>query len=258
VSTLDTPAATTSPLPEPERERPTHRSSRKALRVWLLFLAIAVSFAAGVLTTRYTQIVPGLSLGSLHQASPLQQAPYETQVVALGRLEPEGGVIQVGGPPGDRLARILVEDGSEVEKGQELVYLESYSDRLAEKDLAESQLQEAITRKQAVKKSGEALVEQARLRIEQITREYPFVLQAQEAKVRLVESQLETANKELARLQAADPTVVSPQQLNQQQFAVRQAKEELTAARAGLGKLRTEQPLNLRPPKFSCGLPKPT
>jgi HlyD family secretion protein len=198
------------------------------------------------LATRYTSVLPVGSANSTRQAPPSRQAPSDLPVVALGRLEPEGGVIQIGGPPGDRLSRILVKEGEEVEEGQELVYLQSYSDRLAEKHLADSQLQEAIARRQALKESGELLVEQARINIAKLNKEHPFAVQAMEAKVRLLKVQMETANKEMARLKASGPDVASPQQLNLQHFAVRQAEEELTAAQASLGKLQTEQPLNLQ------------
>jgi HlyD family secretion protein len=244
VSTHEPPAAKTNALPPESRQKSTHDRLRgKGPRIMLLFLAVTVSFAAGALFERHVPVLPGRSAHSSRQES---QTSSETSVVALGRLEPEGGIIQVGGPVGDRLARILVEEGEEVVADQELVYLESYSDRLAEKNLADSQLQEAIVRRQALKKSGELLVELARIRLEQVTKESPFVVQGQEAKVRLLESQLETANKELARLQSTAPTILSPQQLNQQQLAVRQAKEELTAAQAGLGKLKAELPLSLQ------------
>ncbi len=247
VSALETPAAQTPALhPDPPRERAAERPPSKGPGIRVLLLGVAAGFVAGGLITRCVSFWPGVSVSSSRQESSSRQLPSDLPVVALGRLEPEGGVIQIGGPPGDRLSRILVKEGEDVEEGQELVYLQSYSDRLAEKNLADSQLQEAIARREALKESGEMLVEQARIRITQINKEYPFVEKSLEAKVRLLKAQLETANKEMARLKASSPDAVSPQQLNLQHFAVRQAEEELIAAQASRDKMQTEQPLNLQ------------
>jgi len=147
---------------------------------------------------------------------------------------------------GDRLSRVVVEAGQEVTKGEELAYLESYADRLAEKNLVASQLQEAQARRKTLQASGESLVQQARLRVKQVKEEEPFSVRAMEAKTRLCEAQLETANKELTRLKESSSNIVSQQQLNLQTLAVRQAEEELAAARALLSKSRTGYQLGLR------------
>lgn len=138
-----------------------------------------------------------------------------------------------------------MEAGQEATQGQELAYLESYSDRLAEKNLVASQLQEATARRKTIQASSAVLVEQARLRIKQIKEEGPLTIRAQEAKVRLVEAQLETANKELTRLKNSAPSIVSEQQMNLQTLAVRTAEEELAGGRALLNKARTEYQLGL-------------
>jgi HlyD family secretion protein len=246
VSTREPPPANiNAPSPDSMQKRKPDRPRGKGSGILFLLLAVAASFAAGTLIERHAPLLPNRSAQSSRQDSSSRPISPETLVVALGRLEPEGGVIGVAGSVGDRLASVLVEEGAKVVEGQELACLESYQDRLAEKNLADSQLQEAIARRQALKNSGELLVELARIQIERVTKESPFVLLAQEAKVRLLESQLESANKEMARLQSISQAVSSPQLLNQQHNAVRQAKEELTAAQAVLGKLKAEQPLNL-------------
>ena len=61
-------------------------------------------------------------------------------VVALGRVEPADGVIDVGGTIGDRLGRLLVEEGSAVKKGDLLAELESRELRKLELDAADCRL----------------------------------------------------------------------------------------------------------------------
>lgn len=166
-------------------------------------------------------------------------------VVAHGRLEPEGGVINVGVPVGDRLERVLAEEGAQVKSGQELARLESYPDRLADRNLAASQLQEAQNRLTAVTAAGKASIREAEIRIQQIQKLDPLDVRAQEAKVRLLEEQLASVQGDLKRLQALKENTVSKQQLEAQMLAVRKGEEELAAAQAGLEKLKSGHAINL-------------
>jgi HlyD family secretion protein len=228
-----------------KRERAQQRLRRRGLRLTVLLFGLVVGFAAGVLATQYFG-APGFANNPRRDGGRSQEQPVGATVVALGRLEPDGGLISVGAPMGDRLSRIVVKVGQEVKEGEELAQLESCSERLAEKNLAASQLQEATTRRAAFKASGENMVRQAALRIEQVQQEGPFDLLAQQAKIRLIEAQRDSAVKELARLKDASGQVVAPQQLSQQVLAVRQAEEELAGAQAVLDKLKTGHKINLR------------
>src|SRR5688572_2125715 len=82
-------------------------------------------------------------------------------VVARGRLEPTGGVCQLSVPMGDRLDRIVVKEGDGVKAGDELAYLASHPDRLADRNLAESQLEEARRRLKTVTAACEAGIREA-------------------------------------------------------------------------------------------------
>src|SRR5947209_7249121 len=63
-------------------------------------------------------------------------------VSALGRLEPEGEVVDigVGALSTDRLLRLQVCEGQRVKEGEVLACLESYTERLAEKEHIACQL----------------------------------------------------------------------------------------------------------------------
>ena len=63
-------------------------------------------------------------------------------ISALGRLEPKGGVTDVGGTTGERVDQLKVAEGDRVEAGQELALLGSYPLRKSEHQLAEIQVQE--------------------------------------------------------------------------------------------------------------------
>ena len=62
----------------------------------------------------------------------------ERQIVALGRLEPAGGVIEIGAVPGDVLKRFAdgVAEGAVIDAGEELAYLESYDLRATQLEAA--------------------------------------------------------------------------------------------------------------------------
>lgn len=62
-----------------------------------------------------------------------------SQVHALARLEPDGGVITVGARPGARVQKILVQEGQDVRAGEPLAWLEGYDQARASLALAEAQ-----------------------------------------------------------------------------------------------------------------------
>ena len=92
-----------------------------------------------------------------------QRAPNESRFVAAeGSLEPLGGLVDVGGLPGDRLQAIHVTAGDVVTQGQELAVLESLELRQAELAYAQAALRAAEGRLPLEEQYGEALVAEAR------------------------------------------------------------------------------------------------
>lgn len=207
--------------------------------------AVALALGIGMLVGRYA-LRPG---DSAFRREMGRDAPTRTDVrtvVARGRLEPDGGVISVGVPMGDRLNRMVVKEGQFVKAGEELAYLESHSDRLADVKLAKSQLDEASRRLTAVKDAAQCAIDEAEIRKEQVEKVEPLDIKAQAARVRLLEEQLSTARTDLARLQALKLDSVPQQQIEMQTLAVRKAEEELIAARALLDKVKAGHDLSLR------------
>jgi len=158
-------------------------------------------------------------------------------VAALGRLEPAGGVRQIGAQPGDRLGSLQVRVGDRVEAGAELAYLESRTLAQAERDLAQSQLDDARTRLEAEQIVAATTVSAAELGVEE-TRLQQHDIANQEARVGLARANVELVGKELARLTGLSTEIVPPQELDQKRLLERQAQEELRVAETLLAKLK--------------------
>jgi HlyD family secretion protein len=173
--------------------------------------------------------------------------PLATSVGALGRLEPVGGVIRVAGPPGERLGELLVAEGERVVAGQVLARLESYSERLAEREYAAAQLQEARARLEAETRFGQAQIEEARTRLSRLDEPQQLQIRSQEAVVERIRAELADAEANLARFQALwQEGAISQQELDQKALVVRQRQEDLQAAEATLNQLRLARERDLR------------
>lgn len=173
--------------------------------------------------------------------------PQRKEVVALGRLEPQGEVIRVGGPNGERIQRLTVKEGDLVQKGTVLAYLESYQEHLAERNYAASQLAEAQERLQATTNYSAAQIQEAKTRMQQIDRPGSFEIDAQKAAIRKLEAELELANTDLQRNQSLySQGVIAKQVLDRQVTQVRQIQEQINSAKATLIKLETGWAMNLQ------------
>jgi HlyD family secretion protein len=171
-------------------------------------------------------------------------------VTAEGRLQPEGGVINVGATAGDRLSHYCegIAEGKVVEKGQELAYLESHAIRVAQRDYAKAQLAEAEAQLKAVTTGGEASISEAKIRQKQVKDASEYDIAAQNAKIGLAKAQLANAKKNLERLLDVQrnntSSTIPQQQIDQQRLVVRQAEEDLAASKALLDKLKVASESN--------------
>ena len=142
-------------------------------------------------------------------------APQEQQrsiVTALGRLEPESEIVDVGVPTG-RLARLEVAEGAIVDQGDVLAYLESYDEMLASRDLARSQLDEAQRRLEVEIEFGEASIEKANANLKYAQEVLLLQVQAQEAALRRAQAEFDEAENDRARANKllADETIPKSQ-----------------------------------------------
>ena len=171
--------------------------------------------------------------------------PPSAKISALGRLEPEGESIVLSGTPGERIGKLLVKEGDTVQVGQMLLYLDSYPERLAERNLAADQLAEAQTRLQAETQLGEAQIAEARSRVDQVTQPKLAQMRAQKATIQRIAAELASSQREYQRFrQLHQAGAVSLQQLEDKELIVRSRTEELEAAQATLSQISNEEQTN--------------
>lgn len=179
------------------------------------------------------------SFGKLHSPE------AATSVAALGRLTPQGEVIDLGGLMGDRLGELKVAEGDWVEQGTVVGYLESHAERKAERDAAAAQLAEARTRLAAELAYADALIKEAEVGARQARELDPLDVQTLEAKVQLLQTERTTAETDQDRMESlTTPGAIPQQKLDQQRQLVRRCRQELAAARTALDKARAGQTLN--------------
>jgi HlyD family secretion protein len=187
----------------------------------------------------------GDRLGRLPSFGKLRAGEKQTSVAALGRLTPRGEVVHIGGLMGDRLGKLQVEEDAWVKKGDVLGYLESYEERKAERDTFAAQLAEAKARLAAELALLDAQIKEAEIGVQQAKTLDPLDVDAQKAKVQILEDELATAQTDLDRLSGlTTPGAVSQQKLDQQAQLVRRFRQELSAAKAMLAKSTSGRELN--------------
>lgn len=171
--------------------------------------------------------------------------PLSEKISALGRLEPEGESIVLSGMLGERIGKLLVKEGDNVQPGQVLLYLDSYPERLAERNLAADQLAEAQNRLQAETQLGEAQIAEARSRLNQVTQPKLAQMQAQKATIKRIAAELASSQREYQRFQQLHQAgAVSLQELEDKELIVRSRTEELEAAQATLSQISNEKQTN--------------
>lgn len=176
-----------------------------------------------------------------------RSAGTASAVAALGRLTPQGEVIEIGGLMGDRLQSLVAEEGDRVKQGAVLGYLESHVERKAERDAIATQLAEARSRLTAELKLLDAQINEAEVAVQQARELDPLDVDAQKAKAHLLETELATAQLDLDRMQSVtSPGAISPQKMGQQVQLVSRFRQELAAAKAMLAKAEAGQGLNLK------------
>ncbi|MGA0199633.1 MAG: HlyD family efflux transporter periplasmic adaptor subunit [Prochlorotrichaceae cyanobacterium] len=127
-------------------------------------------------------------------------------VAALGRLEPQGKVINLAPPSSAVNARvqdIRVQVGNVVQVGEVIAILDSYEERLAQVAEAESQVTKAEAQLQQVEagaKQGEIAAQEAT--IARLTAQLKGDLQAQDRQIAQLEEEYNNASQEHERFQA--------------------------------------------------------
>jgi HlyD family secretion protein len=125
---------------------PTRKQKRYPIK-WFLLLAAVLATAGWLAKDR---LVDWLPISRLESAADMVKPKIE-KVVSLGRLEPEGEVIEVAGPSGSGDARVqslAVDVGDQVEAGQVLAVLDNNEQLQTEQAVAKAQVEQARVRLQ--------------------------------------------------------------------------------------------------------------
>ncbi|MEM6353993.1 MAG: efflux RND transporter periplasmic adaptor subunit, partial [Cyanobacteria bacterium P01_D01_bin.14] len=187
-------------------------------------------------------LVGGASLLALRSARRSRQAaleaaaqppPERVDVAALGRIEPKSEVIDVAAAETGVLARLLVDEGAQVQAGEVLAELDMYAVRRAERDYAASQLGEAQQTLAAESGLGAARIAEATTQAGQIDQPQIQAIAAQDAEIRSLEARLSLANIDLARFEnLLSQGAITQQEFDRQQTEVNELLSDITNAKA--------------------------
>lgn len=213
--------------------------NQKNLLIGLVLLAVALPAA-----WYFGRRDPGSArMAALTTTSSEGSAQSRQLVVARGRLQPEGGIIDLSGMVGDRVATIPVKEGDVVKAGTVLATFESYPLREAELKLAQTELEEAKRRRDADLELAEATVSETEIAKRQ-AETIDLEIAAQQNQVKLLESRLRVAQNDAARFKKLDTDLISPQEREHKALLLEQAERELDSSRSLLEKLVQTQELS--------------
>ncbi|MBD2438998.1 ABC exporter membrane fusion protein [Nostoc sp. FACHB-110] len=224
---------------------------------------IALVIAATAITSAisfYTVSQFGKSKTVASEAAPTEA--IASQITSLGRLEPETEVISLSAPlalDGDRVAKMLVQEGDKVKAGQVIAILDSRARLQTALLQAQKQVQVAQSKLNQVKagaKTGdiraqEASVErlQAQLQgdrtaqqetIARIEAQWQGDKTAQEATIKKLEAELKNAEAEYQRYQHLySEGAISSSLIDSKSLNVDTAKQQLDEAKAVLNRINS-------------------
>lgn len=194
----------------------------------------------------------------------VETVPAVKKVTALGRLEPQGEIINLSAPlnlDGDRVAKLLVEEGDKVKAGDVIAILDSQKRlqdellkakeqvRMAEAKLAQVQAgaktgeikaQEATIARLQSEKTNQIAAQQAT--ISRIQAEKNTEIAAQKATIAKLQAEVDNANVEYQRYQKLfNNGAVSTSLRDSKRLTLQTAKQQLNEARANLNRIQSSR-----------------
>lgn len=207
---------------------PSPRAGRLS-RTLVLLLAPGLAVAGCSSSEVQTALVPR------GEAAPLDR------IVALGRIEPRGGLISIAGPPGTRIGSMAVREGDRVQPGDELFRLDNLNELEANRRSIAAQIAEAEGLIAAQEREEAVLREEYAIEERQVTELDPLDIKAQEAQVTVLEKSLAHTQDDLRTLEALQKdgsTSVARQQVEAQRLLVQKTRGERDAAQHLLAKMK--------------------
>jgi HlyD family secretion protein len=179
---------------------------------------------------------------------PADRGPPKT-LTALGRLEPESEIVDVGGPPGSVIKSLVVKkEGDLLGPEKEcMAYLDSHDEMEAARNHAKAVLAEARKRLKAETEFGEAAVAEAKLGIELVEKVALLGIDAQKAEVRRCKAELEKVKADQRR----DDKLFREGALTKDKYdivvlGVRQAEEQAASNEAKLAQMTADREIQIK------------
>ena len=182
-------------------------------------------------------------VGNPTEPPPVTPAPVPTPtaVSALGRIEPEGEVVQLSvstAARGSRVEKLLVERGDRVKQGQVVAILDSYSSQQAALDKAQTDVgiaQANLERVQAGAKQGDINAQASA--INRLEAELRGQIASQEAAIARLSAELDNAKVEYDRYQQLfEDGAISAQERDTRRLRVDTVSQQLAEAKETLNR----------------------
>ena len=159
-----------------------------------------------------------------------------TEIHALGRLEPDLGVIDLSAAAGEqRIRSVLVREGETVTKDQPLVELVGYEAQKAAVTWLEQQVKTARNRTEQERSLRQVLMEEAKVRQAQTRTRDEEALKTLAYSVTSLTAELAFRKREVERTQALNTKeMVSVQNYDEAKLELAKAQEALNTAKADL------------------------
>ncbi|MEO0396443.1 MAG: ABC exporter membrane fusion protein [Cyanobacteria bacterium P01_A01_bin.137] len=208
-------------------------------RRWWILLGAVVSGVLGVAAWR------GLPFpGQREDSVDVAVLPEITTVTALGRLEPEGEMIQLTAPTSaqeSRIQELLVAEGDVVEKGQVIAILDNRDLMQAALQKAEQQVQIAqsqLAQVQAGAQTGDLQAQRAE--IARLEADQAGNISTQRATIARLEAEVQNAQIEAQRYESLyQQGAVSESERDAKQLTYTTAQRQLQEAQASLARIES-------------------
>jgi HlyD family secretion protein len=219
---------------------------------WLVIVILVLAVGSGVFVWQARQ-------REIAVAKARERPVVLNSVSALGRIRPLHDVVEVGVDASRRLAKVFVEEGQSVKKGDVLAYLEEYEELKAAAEHAASRLQGGQAQLAARLDCERANIARAEADVNSLQTSYPKDLEIQEASIEKLKSELALARQESARYERLHlANSVSREEFERKTTEVVQRSKALQVAEAELSKLKAGFPLELVKAQSNLALAKAT
>jgi HlyD family secretion protein len=165
-------------------------------------------------------------------------ARAEEKIGALGYIRPAGGIIQIQGPSGDIIEKIMVQEEDVVQQGTELIVFSSSNANKAKVTQAESELQRTD-------KLTAAAILAEQMKLEETRLSNAKAIAIQELKVKKDVQNYGYTKQRLIRLKQLGKESISLQTLEERQYDLQLSKINLNMSRTELERLKENKDMSM-------------